>query len=179
MQMVMSPRECWWDGGGRGDLSGDKHKLPGAARGHSTVWESAWRTWLQHCWPWCWWSPTSVREVSFYSFIFMTQHDWYLNLSVIIMGNEHICVTCLCDSTAEKIVSDGLPSESQREAWVRVFSRRLQHRDRRGWRSVRSEHGICKYICTFDANRGCPTANIYPILVHKLFTYVVLTNNQQ
>lgn len=30
---------------------------------HSSVRESAWRTWLQHCWLWCSWSPTSVREV--------------------------------------------------------------------------------------------------------------------
>lgn len=59
--------EWSWEVGGREDFSGDKHKVPGAASGLNTQvcerWRVCTRTWLQHCWLWCSWSPTSVREV--------------------------------------------------------------------------------------------------------------------
>lgn len=66
----------------------------------------------------------------------MTQHNWYFNLSTVIYG-LNASDLCVCDSTAEKIVSNGVPACGKREAIVRVFSRGLQLRGQRVPRSDR------------------------------------------
>lgn len=151
----MSPWECCWDAGGRGDFSGDKHKVPGAGGGaqHSRDRRDCVRTWLQHCWLRCSWAATSAREVRhFLFFCFSSEmicHYWYFmtecNLSALIWEINASMSTCLRNSTAEKIHSIRLPTENQREACIWVCSRRLQYRGQRGWRAGRDGCRIRKF----------------------------------
>lgn len=149
--------ECWSDCCGRGDFSGDKHKVPGAETGHNTSesvrWRVCMRTWLQHCWLWCSWSPTSVREVrpAFTDIIQQSITTKCKHSDFILEMN--MCYF-LSNSTAEKINSIWLPAENKRKACIRVFSWRLQYRGHRGWRTARSGCRLCKF--------SIPVAKIAP-----------------
>lgn len=134
-------------------FSGDKHKVLGADRGAQQsrggrVWDST-RTWLQHCWLWCWWSPASLREVRcFVLFLFLSEAAISLHDATVLtsyLKYEYNCVNCLCNSTPEEINSVWLPAENPREAGIRVFSWRLQHRGQRVCRAAGGGYGICKF----------------------------------
>lgn len=121
--------------------------MPGAERGHR--WRVCKTAWLQDCWSWRSWSPTSVKEVRC---SYWTPTEWVFfkrkcKLSAIVWAE----LMRLSGSAAEEVDSIWLPAENERKTWIGVFSRRVQHRDRRGRRADGYERTTCKRAPEFTA----------------------------
>ncbi len=159
-----------WDGGGRGDFSGDKHKVPGAARERGTTLKCVkvcTRTWLRHCWLWCSSSPTSAREVRCFGGFFMTQHDWYFTFSATIWEmNASVSPVYVTALLGKSTATDFLQKVRERRS-SECFPGGCSTEISEAGELIEADVGFVSSLTivlslTFDAVRGFPLENSGP-----------------